>query len=643
MRGRASITGLATPLFLATLLLLAAVLACGRTSPGPDHSDLAVIQRVEIREGAFVDAIEVGAEVTVAANGSLGGARLRGVLEPAHSRMVLVGEEARVALPPGPTGSIDVELPPGRWILEGPPATRLLEPRLLTTPTGTSTATASGRLVVLVVVDTLRDDFLSMEHTPATLEALSDARRFLDTRANASWTLPSMASLMTSRAVLELTAPDGTLIGIPPQLPTLAEEFRQQGFRTAAFVANGTLREANGFGRGFVRFEGTGAVEDPPTDAGVILRAARAWIEAHNQEDRFAWIHLMEPHEPLRDHSAAGRVAVEARVIAGRERAPTPAEAELFRDLYAGEVRYLDSLLGAFLADLPRDATVVLTSDHGEMLGELTAWGHGLTVYEPVIRVPLVVRAPGLASGAVSTPAELLDVVPTLLARTDAKLVGAKGRDLLAVAAAEPRPRLAASFSAGPLRWSWQHQQLVVVGHFTHQQDLAPASQVVLHELDPLPSGWQVYHSERGLDQQSPAPLAGPLLAAVAEDFAADVGRLTPGIQLLGVGLEAGEVMAVEVSGEARIVQLFAMGETHHERQGTTVELSWQAPQPLVLAVLAGGARVRAPGAGWAIGRDQPPPLMVPGRSLWRNQRDPSVQHPQDEMLARLRALGYLR
>ena len=138
--------------------------------------------------------------------------------------------------------------------------------------------TASRRLVVLVVVDTLRDDFVDRASMPRTLAALSGARRFTDTRANSSWTLPSLASAFTSRPVLELTSSDGSLIGIPPTETTLAERLHDAGFATAAFVANATLRNGNGFAQGFDRFETTGAVADPPPDAQVILAAARSWI-----------------------------------------------------------------------------------------------------------------------------------------------------------------------------------------------------------------------------------------------------------------------------------------------------------------------------------------------------------------------------
>jgi hypothetical protein len=582
--------------------------------------------RIEVERGHFVDALAVGSQVTAGAQG-----RLRGRAN--EEGLALVRGDQRVAL----GAVVDVELEPGRWVLEGGPTGRVEEPRWV--------EPGDGRLVVLVVVDTLRDDHLDAELSPQILAALAGARRFVDTRANASWTLPSMASALTSRPVLELTAPDGTLIGIPPDLTTLAQHFRARGFATAGFVANGTLREGNGFGAGFDRFVGTGEVEEPPTDVDVILGRAREWIAGHQGEDAFVWIHLMEPHEPLRDHEGLGRLAVEARLVASRELRPTPEQAATFRALYAGEVRYLDQRLGPFLAELPEVAVIALTSDHGEMLGEHESWGHGLTVYPEVLRVPLLVRAPGAVPELDDLPAALLDLAPTLLGAVGVDFAGAAGHDLLqtidrAGAGARRAPaRTAATFSAGPLRWAWQSGEVEVIGHFAQQEGLAPASQVVLHEVDPLPTGWRV----AGGDAFARPRLEGTLLQAVGEDFAADVGGWVPGLQLLGGGIAAGEALAVDTRGQVRIEQVLAAGRTRVARERSQLALSWDEDQPLVLVVL-GGAPVTPVGDGWIVGREGRPPLLrFPGKVLWRNPRQARVQHPQEELLAHLRALGYLR
>lgn len=602
--------------WIAALLAVGAGLGC-REVGGPNPAP--TTERIEVEKGHFVDALAVGQTLPVTFPG-----RLRGRTNEAG--LALVQDGRRVAL----EGVVDVELDPGHWELSGSASGRLEEPRWVK-PDG-------GRLVVLVVIDTLRDDHLDVALTPSILEALGGARRFVDTRANASWTLPSMASALTSRPVLGLTAPDGTLIGIPPDLETLAQRFRTLGYATAGFVANGTLREGNGFGTGFSRFVGTGAVEEPPTDVAVMLERAREWIAAHQGEDAFVWIHLMEPHEPLRDHAGLGRAAVEARVLASRELRPTVGQADTFRALYAGEVRYLDQWLGPFLAELPESAVIALTSDHGEMLGERESWGHGLTVYPEVLRVPLLIRAPGVEPGDEAAPAQLLDLAPTLLGAVGAELAGAAGRNLM-LDRGGAAVRTAATFSAGPLRWSWRADDGEVIAHFSRQEGLAPASQVVLHEIDPLPTGWSVEGGAAPGQQE----LAGSLLQRVGKDFAVDVGAWVPGLQVLAGGIAAGEPLEVETRGEVRIEQVLAVSATKVDRDRSRLALTWSEDQPLVLVVL-GGAPVTPAGEGWIVGREgRPPVLRLPGKALWRNPRQARVQHPQEELLAHLRALGYLR
>ena len=501
-----------------------------------------------------------------------------------------------------------------------------------------------GRLVVLVVIDTLRDDFVAPATMPRTLAALAGARRFTDVRANASWTLPSMASALTSRPVLELTAPDGTLIGIPSEVPTLAERLRDAGFATAAFVANGTLREGNGFAQGFDRFETTGDPADPPPDAAPLLAAARGWIAEHAERDAFVWLHLMEPHEPLRDHAGRGRTAAPSKTLASRERPATPEEAATVRELYRLEVAHADELLAPFLRELPASAVVALTADHGEMLGEGTVWGHGLTLYDPVLRVPFLLRAPDTDGVRDDQPAELLDLVPTLLARLGvAAPPGAlAGVDLLSRARRD-RPRLAATFSAGPLRWSYHRGALAALAHFAPQGALTATARTASQEVHPLPTGVWAYAPDEEPVGRAGAPLAGGALAEVAAAFARDVGQMVPGYQALVVEHAADLELAFAVGGAEELAQVHATAAVRLAREADRLALSWPSPQPLALVAFGRAAPVRPVGPRWKVGDRTPPPVEVPGLLLWRNPRAATAQHPQAEILEHLRALGYLR
>ena len=373
-----------SPLLCLALGALAAVSAC--RGPESSHGRLWPAEWTRHRSGdTWVSGIVLGGEREIVGR--------RGQ----HLRMVLLGtgeESARVSLDggglelrwtvaPGERLAVDEEFPlSGRLRLRGGEGVVACEPRLA--ELGKAPVTA-----VLVLVDTLRDDFVSPHHTPRILKALGEGRRFMDTTANAPWTIPSVASLMTSRPVLEISARDGALIGIPKGLPTVPLAFFDAGFSTAALVANPTVHEANGFGVGFSEL----AVPDPraggdPWDVRDLVARGRSWLQERTGEDRFLYLHLMEPHEPFRDHRGDRPEPPGMRVLAHRERAATPEEEALIRRLYRGEVRHLDRYLGPFLEDLPGNSTVVLVSDHGELLGEHESWGHGLTLFQEVLKVP---------------------------------------------------------------------------------------------------------------------------------------------------------------------------------------------------------------------------------------------------------------
>ena len=504
------------------------------------------------------------------------------------------------------------------------------------------------RLVVLVVVDTLRDDHVNPELTPQILAAMAGARRFTDARANASWTLPSLASALTSRPVAALSGADGTLVGIAEGETALAERFRAAGFATAAFVANATLRSGNGFAQGFDTFETPEKADSPSTDGARIVERATAWLAANRGRDAFVWLHLMEPHEPWVDHEGKGRVAVSGWTIAGRERAPTADEARTVRELYASEAKRTDDVLGPFLAALPRSATILLTADHGELLGEGTAWGHGLTVYDPVLAVPFLLRSPGVAGGSDARPAELLDLAPTLAARAlpSPSCDGCAGADLVA---ADPRtlaarPRIASTWSAGPLRWSYRRGDRAVLAHFAEQPASPSSSAVVRREVQPLPTGiWSYRPADDPMAARGEVP-EGDWLAEVAAAVVSDIGRTAPGLHALVADAAAGESWTFAAAAPPKVAQIFATAPLALTPSKERFAVSTPAPLPFAMWVFAPESALRPEGEErWALGRDAPPAFAVPGRAFWRNPRPAGRQEPQAELVEHLRALGYIR
>jgi arylsulfatase A-like enzyme len=289
-------------------------------------------------------------------------------------------------------------------------------------------AERSIRRVILITVDTLRQDALSVygSSTPTpNMDGLArDAVVFRRAYVVAPWTIPSLASVLTGlspkvhRTVnLESRLPDG--------VTTLAEYMGGAGYRTAALGVNDLLTPVANLGQGFHRYEFR------PRSTGELTREAVQWLRENREEEFFLWVHYLDPHAsyqppvpllPAGDPPERIGVAFEAiQAVRRAEFVPTPAEREWIRKLYEAEVRYVDRSLGELFGalkemELYQGSLIILTSDHGEEFWEHGSVGHGHTLYEELLRVPLIIKLPAPAAAAeVEIPAALPALLPTIL------------------------------------------------------------------------------------------------------------------------------------------------------------------------------------------------------------------------------------
>jgi len=547
----------------------------------------------------------------------------------------------------GERQSVEVELSRGDARFEAPPGVVLGSPRL-------GRPLEEPRLIVLVLVDTLRADHVTTGLMPGVTGAFAGGRRWRDATANSSWTLPSVASLFSARPVLDLTSPEGEIIGIPDEMPTWASHLFDAGFEGGAMVANYTVHALNGFAAGFSSYrvpDGHGS--EPAPDGAWVVDEARRWLAAHRGEDGFLYLHLMDPHEPYRRHGGVGPEPPPLKPLATRQRSATADETGLLRELYAGEVRHVDDVLTPFLAELPATAVVAFTSDHGEALGEHGAWGHGLNLYQEAIAVPLMVRGPGVTTGEVDEPVQLLDLGPTLLELCGRPVDGdPTSRSLLEVGAASPL--VSATFSGGPLRWAWRLGENKVVLRMAAQPELGAVNRTRLHEVQPLPAG--AFHVNLASDpaEERPGPIPDELMAEVGTAFAGSAGRLVPGLQLLIWGGAGPVTEVLEAEGGLEIVQAWSTGDIDVVRSGDRVEIRCADTDPLcaVSAAASSVPRIVTPmGTGWSgilpgqpidPRRLEPPPTLDRGGFLWWNPERPLVVGGHKETLERLRVLGYI-
>ena len=301
--------------------------------------------------------------------------------------------------------------------------------------------TTRQRGVLLIVADTLRADALGSyrprkggaSDTPR-LDGLAERGvRFDSCVSAAPWTLPSFASLLTSRfpsghGAAQNPGDGNRFTPLAEGVPTLAESLREAGVRTAALVNNTYLQPAFRVDRGFDSYRMLRDSPDsqilyairrvlgatahcPYARADAVTDAVVESVERYDGGPFFLMAQYMDAHAPYYDHET-GAVYPDQNIDDVMPEA---------RAAYRSEVRFLDREIGRLLDRLEQrglldSLLVVFTGDHGEEFHDHGGTGHGWTLYDEQLRVPLVVLGSGAAVARVDEdPVGLVDVMPTLL------------------------------------------------------------------------------------------------------------------------------------------------------------------------------------------------------------------------------------
>ena len=330
--------------------------------------------------------------------------------------------------------------------------------------------------ILFLVLDSLRYDAVHSNETDTpTLDRLANCGvTFTRCFAQGISTAPSMTSMLTGRYPLDY----GGHWYLEEHQPTMAEQFRRNGYTTGAIHSNPNVSRLRNFDRGFDTFEenilpyAPGDLVNRAPDAFVryankavrilrrrpylpaaeINRALRDWIAA-TEDPWFLWTQYMDVHGPYlpgvdagyREKVRAERLWRKAAVNAP-ENITSEEHDELWRN-YRKEVEYLDRELGSFFMSLEKlgllsDSIVVVVSDHGDEFAEHGLYGHGNLPYDELTRVPLLVRFPDSVSvdqpQSVETMVRTVDILPTLLDVLDAEYSSAmrdrlEGESLLPV------------------------------------------------------------------------------------------------------------------------------------------------------------------------------------------------------------------
>lgn len=330
----------------------------------------------------------------------------------------------------------------GGLSLSGPALTSQAAPDPSQAPESPATLRADRERpnVLIYLIDTLRPDRLGAYGYPLDtsprIDALArDGILFTNSIAQSSWTRASIASIFTgvhprSHGV------NGRTDELSSEALTMAALLDASGYQTAGFVTNGNVSPNFGFDHGFETY--VHLRERRTTEIHVLSDAlneqAFAWLDSRdNERPFFLYLHATDPHDPYTPRSPFRERYVETReypdVIAPRQlfdRTLTDHEATTISSelgtLYDAEVAFTDHHFGQLVDSLKKrelyDSTaILLVSDHGEAFFEHGDWGHGNSLYQEQLAVPLVIKLPGQvgAGQRVEALAQHVDLLPTIL------------------------------------------------------------------------------------------------------------------------------------------------------------------------------------------------------------------------------------
>jgi arylsulfatase A-like enzyme len=294
--------------------------------------------------------------------------------------------------------------------------------------------------VILISVDTLRSDHLGcygyQRKTSPRIDSLAlDGVTFLNTYASSPWTLPSHVSLLTSlHCVHHQVYYDDE--AMDPSLISLADVLRQNQMYCAALTGGGFVSSIYGFSKGFDTYSDDSGGIFRQDSAEHLFQLVSQWLDNHKDKGFFLFLHTYQPHNPYAcpypyktmflQEGATWRHLDLMSHLGGKPGIFIPLteeERQNVVDLYDGEIRYTDEgLIGPLIQklkdlDLYDQSMVVFTSDHGEEFYDHQGWGHGHSLYDESLKVPLIIKFPESAykGKRISNFVSLVDIFPTIM------------------------------------------------------------------------------------------------------------------------------------------------------------------------------------------------------------------------------------
>ena len=282
------------------------------------------------------------------------------------------------------------------------------------------------RNVLLISIDTCRADHLGcygypLDTTPNIDAIASEGIVFEQALSPQPFTLPAHCTMLTGTIPPYHGVIDNTDYKLNERDVTLAELLQEEGYLTAGFVSSFIMDSRFGLGQGFDLYdddfeEASHTMDINQQSGGKTTQDTIEWLRTHKDEKNFVFLHYYDPHFT---YEPPEPFASKLRNVPPPENVTTRFEQALF-DGYAGEIAYTDHCIGQVVDELRElglyDSTmIIITSDHGEMLGQHGEGFHGYFIYQPAIRVPLIFKLPRLSKHRrITSTVGLVDIVPTV-------------------------------------------------------------------------------------------------------------------------------------------------------------------------------------------------------------------------------------
>lgn len=266
------------------------------------------------------------------------------------------------------------------------------------------------RHIVLISIDTCRADYLSCygyrrQTTPNIDKFAEESIVFTNVISPIPMTLPSHCSMLTGTIPPYHGIHDNFDYRLDESNVTLAEILKDNGFTTGAIISAFVLDSQFGLDQGFDSYndkfeEEHMALNISERKGAEVNRFALEWLDQNKDEKFFMFLHYFDPHF-------------------GYE-APEPFASEFTDSPYAAEIAYTDDCIGQVIRKLKDlglydSSLIIITSDHGEMLGEHGENTHMYFIYQSAIKVPLIFKLPGRRKPErIDSPVGIIDIVPTI-------------------------------------------------------------------------------------------------------------------------------------------------------------------------------------------------------------------------------------